>query len=412
MDEFRLWRTIYSARVRKRLTTLCVALTLWLLHHAPGVAAQQLDQQQLNSSGGGSLFNAVTWVGQTFEAGATGLLTRVDVSLFCFQCIGAGANPDIVVEVRTTSGGLPGAIVLATTTVPGFSGGASTFRSAVFAQPAAVTAGTTYAFTLHGAAARPTGTYAASFSTTAAAYPNGARVGSANAGVTWTVIGSGVPATPRDLTFRTFIKLAQQIVFAPVTDRIIGEPDFTIDATATSGLPVSVSASGACSVSGTTVHITSVGSCAMTATQAGDDTYAAADPVTRTFAITYAPDGQCLGAPGHQVLPPLAADGSRVVRQNATIPVKFRVCDVNGVSIGTPGVVTSFTLIRIVEGTVTTEVNVESISTTPHTAFRWDPADEQWIFNLSTKDLAPGATYVYRIGLNDGTSIDFSFGVR
>ena len=98
-----------------------------------------------------------------------------------------------------------------------------------------------------------------------------------------------------------------------------------------------------------------------------------------------------------------AADGSNVVKRNATIPVKFRVCDFNGVSIGTPGVVTSFTLMG---------VNMDPLSTTPHTAFRWDPAEQQWIFNLSTKDLAAGATYVYRIGLADGSSIEFTVEVR
>ena len=398
-----------SDQVRNPLASLCVALALVLSHGVP-IAAEQLDQQQLNSSGGGSLFNGVTWVGQTFVAGVSGVLTRLDLSLFCFQC--AGTNPNLIVEVRTTSGGLPTATVLARTTLPGFSSASSTFYSAVFTDPAVLTAGTTYAFTIHGVTARATGTYAASFSTTAAAYPNGARVGSANSGLTWTVIGSGLPSTPRDLTFRTFMKLAQQIDVAPLADRIYGEPDFTIVATATSGLPVSFSASGACSVSGTTVHITSVGSCAITATQAGDDTYAPADPVTRTFAITYAPAGPCLGSPGHQVLPPLAADGSSVVRQNATIPVKFRVCDANGVSVGTPGVVTSFTLIGLVQGTVTTEVNVEPMSTTPDTAFRWDAVGQQWIFNLGTKDLAAGATYVYRIRRADGSSIEFSFGLR
>jgi hypothetical protein len=112
------------------------------------------------------------------------------------------------------------------------------------------------------------------------------------------------------------------------------------------------------------------------------------------------------------VLPPLAADSSRVYRQNATIPVKFRVCDANGVSVGTPGVVTSFTLVRVIQGTVTTEVTLEPVSTTPDAAFRWDPADQQWIFNLSTKGLAPAATYVYRIGLADGSTIEFSFGLR
>lgn len=395
--------------MRKRLTSLGLALALWLSHDA-SVAAEQIDQQQLNSSGGGSLFNAVTWVGQTSVPGVSGALSRLDVSLFCFLC--AGTNPDIIVEVRTTSGGLPTSTVLATTTLAGFSSGSSTFYSAVFTSPAILTAGTTYAFTLRSAAARATGTYAASFSTTAAAYPDGNRVGSSNSGQTWTIIGSGLPPTPRDLTFRTFMKLAQQIDFAPLANRIYGEPDFSIAATATSGLPVSFSASGACSVSGTTVHITSVGSCSITATQAGDDTYAAAEPVANTFAITYAAAGPCLGSPGHQVLPPLAADGSSVARQNATIAVKFRVCDFNGVSVGTPGVITSFRLLRIIEGTATSEVTVEPVSTTPDTEFRWDPGDQQWIFNLSTKDLAAGATYVYSIGLADGSSIEFTFGVR
>ena len=321
--------------MRSRLIFLFVAGALCLAH---GVVldAARLDQQQLNSSGGGSLFTSVTWVGQTLVPAVTGALTRLDVSLFCVLC--AGSSPEIIVDGKTTSGGLPTATVLATTTLAGSSGGASTFFSAVFAEPPILRAGTTYAFTIHGATARGTGNYAASFSTTAAAYPAGNRVGSANGGLTWTIIGSGVPSTPRDLTFRTFMKLVQQIDAAPLVDRIYGEPDFTIAATATSGLPVSFAASGACSVSRTTVHITGVRSCAITATQAGDDAYLPADPVTAGFAITYAPAGPCLGSPGHQVLPPLTADGSGVRKQNATIPVKFRVCDVNGVSIGPPGV--------------------------------------------------------------------------
>ena len=395
--------------VRKRLTSLCLALPLWFAHDA-FLTAAQIDQQQLNNSGGGSLFNSVTWVGQTFVPSVTGVLTQLDLSLFCFLC--SGTNPDIIIGVRTTSGGLPTSTVLATTTLTGFSSGSSTFYSAMFTSPARLTAGNTYAFTIHGVTARATGTYAASFSTTAAAYPNGNRVGSANSGLTWTIIGSGIPPTPRDLTFRTFMKLAQQIDFAPLPGRTFREPDFSIAATATSGLAVGFSASGACSVSGTTVHITSVGPCTITATQPGDDTYAPADPVMQTFAITYASGGLCLGAPGHQVLPPVAADGSSVVRQNATIPVKFRVCDFNGVSVGTSGVVTSFRLVRVLQGTVTTEVTVEPGSTTPDTAFRWDPSAQQWIFNLSTKELAAGSTYFYSLGLDDGTSIEFSFGLR
>jgi hypothetical protein len=395
--------------VRKRLTFLCAALAFCLSHGA-SITAEQVDQEQLNSSGGGSPFNNLTWIGQTFVPGVSGAFSRLDLSLFCFLC--AGNNPDIIVEVRTTSGGLPSDTALATTTLTGFSGGSSTFYSAVFSAPATLTAGETYAFAIHSAAARATGTYAASFSTTAAAYANGTRVGSVNSGLTWTIIGSGLPATPRDLTFKTLMKLLQQIDFAPLADRTYGEADFTLAARATSGLPVTFSAAGACSASGITVHISGVGPCTITAAQAGNDTYMAADPVTRTFTISYASGGLCLGSPGHQVLPPLAADGSSVLRQNATIPVKFRVCDANGVSIGIPGVVTSFTLLRVTQRTDTTEVNVQPASTTPDTAFRWDPTGQQWMFNLATKDLATGATYVYRIGLADGSSIDFSFALR
>ena len=395
--------------VRKRLTRLCLVLALSFAQDVV-VGAAEIDQQQLNSSGGGTAFTGVTWVGQTFLPGITGTLSQLDVSLFCFLC--AGANPDIIIDIRATSGGLPTSTVLATTTVAGFSSSSSSFHSAQFASPARLTAGVMYAFTIRGAAPRATGTYAASFSTTAAAYPDGNRVLSMNSGLTWTINGSGIPSTPRDLTFRTFMKLAQQIDFAPLADHTIGESDFSITATATSGLPVSFTASGACSLSGTVVHIIRVGACSIIAAQAGDDTYAPADPMTRTFRITYAAAGPCLGSPGHQALPPLAADGSSVVRQGSTIPVKFRVCDANGVSIGTPGVVSSFRLLRIVEGTAATDVTIEPLSTTPDTAFRWDPSAQQWIFNLSTKDLASGATYIYSIGLNDGSSIEFSFGVR
>jgi hypothetical protein len=51
-------------------------------------------------------------------------------------------------------------------------------------------------------------------------------------------------------------------------------------------------------------------------------------------------------------------------------------------------------------------------STNPDTAFRWDPTDQQWIFNTSTKNLAANKTYVYTITLNDGTNIVFQYGLR
>ena len=63
-------------------------------------------------------------------------------------------------------------------------------------------------------------------------------------------------------------------------------------------------------------------------------------------------------------------------------------------------------------GTVTTAINEDVISNTPDTAFRWDAGERQWIFNISNDNLQANATYVYRIVLNDGTSIEFRYGLR
>jgi Tol biopolymer transport system component len=120
----------------------------------------------------------------------------------------------------------------------------------------------------------------------------------------------------------------------------------------------------------------------------------------------------CLGGVGHQVLDPVAPDGSSVFKSGRTVPVKFRVCDATGASVGTPGVITDFRLVGIVKGTSLNTVSDLPESTTPDAAFRWDATDQQWMFNLSTKGLPTGATYVYDITLNDGTHIAFRFGVR
>ena len=128
--------------------------------------------------------------------------------------------------------------------------------------------------------------------------------------------------------------------------------------------------------------------------------------VPSTLKVIYAPAGVC----GHMILPPINADGSLVGKQGRTIPAKFQVCEANGVSIGTPGVVTSFFLTQIITGTVTTNVQDIVDANNPDTAFRWD--GQEWIFNITTQNLAAGSTYVYTISLNDGSAIMFQFGLR
>jgi hypothetical protein len=142
----------------------------------------------------------------------------------------------------------------------------------------------------------------------------------------------------------------------------------------------------------------------------------AADSVTHTYKVEYASGGMCLGSPGHAILQPIDWQGTSVFKQKSTVPAKFRVCDANGVSIGTAGVVQDFKIIGTWSGTVLPYVTEADVpSTTPDQYFRWSSTDQQWIFNINTKGAPvnqPNVTYVFRITLNDGSVIDFRFGLK
>jgi hypothetical protein len=90
--------------------------------------------------------------------------------------------------------------------------------------------------------------------------------------------------------------VAQTITLpAPVTTMHYGEPDVPFTATASSGLPVAVAASGACTFDGSAVHLSGVGECSVTATQAGDATYA---PASGTWTTTVLPRMQTVTITG------------------------------------------------------------------------------------------------------------------
>jgi hypothetical protein len=111
-----------------------------------------------------------------------------------------------------------------------------------------------------------------------------------------------------------------------------------------------------------------------------------------TLKILYASPLVC----GHRILPPIDAGGASVFKAGRTVPAKFTVCDVNGASIGTPGVVTSFSF-------------VDPTAPLPDATFRWDPVSQQWVLNIDTKAAfyQAGSAYHFHIGLNDGTGIEF-----
>ena len=83
-------------------------------------------------------------------------------------------------------------------------------------------------------------------------------------------------------------KRSQNITFESLSDKAFGDADFSVSASASSGLPVSLAASGSCAISGSNVHINGVGSCSITASQSGNSNYDAATDVASSFNIAKA----------------------------------------------------------------------------------------------------------------------------
>jgi MBG domain/Thrombospondin type 3 repeat len=81
----------------------------------------------------------------------------------------------------------------------------------------------------------------------------------------------------------------QTITFEPLADKTFGDAAFPLTANASSGLPVSFTASGECTVAENVVTLTGAGLCAITAHQAGDPNYHPAPDITRSFTIARAP---------------------------------------------------------------------------------------------------------------------------
>ena len=110
-------------------------------------------------------------------------------------------------------------------------------------------------------------------------------------------IGGGQDTGRVTRTFTIQAKQDQTISFPALANQTYGDADVQLNATASSGLPVSYSTSGPCSLNADKVHINGAGSCTVTASQAGNANFNAAAPVNRSFmiakrAITVTADAQ------------------------------------------------------------------------------------------------------------------------
>jgi hypothetical protein len=111
---------------------------------------------------------------------------------------------------------------------------------------------------------------------------------------------------------------AQAITFGSPGNQTLGTAPATLSASASSALAVSLASTttGVCTVSGTTLTLVAPGTCSLTATQAGNNIYAAAPPVTVSFSVAAAPVAQTITfpSPGAQTVgtapPALSATAS------------------------------------------------------------------------------------------------------
>jgi len=81
---------------------------------------------------------------------------------------------------------------------------------------------------------------------------------------------------------------SQTISFGALANKMVGDADFNLTATASSGLAVTYSSSDedVATISGNTVHIVGPGTTTITASQLGDANYLAADDVTQDLLVT------------------------------------------------------------------------------------------------------------------------------
>ncbi len=128
-------------------------------------------------------------------------------------------------------------------------------------------------------------------SNTAVATVSGSTVtiiGGGTTTITATQAGNAIynPATDVTQTL-TVVKQNQTITFSALADKYFGDADFTLLATASSGLGVTFNSSNTAVaiISGSTLTITGTGTTTITASQAGDNNYNAAADVLQNFTV-------------------------------------------------------------------------------------------------------------------------------
>jgi hypothetical protein len=183
----------------------------------------------------------------------------------------------------------------------------------------------------------------------------------------------------------------QTIAFAPLADKTYGDPDFTVSATASSGLPVSFAASGSCTVTGASVHITSVGFCTVTASQSGNADFNAAPDVGQRFNVAWTFSG---------FFQPIDNGVVNVAQAGSSIPVKFGIGGSYGLAIFAAASPASVK-VGCVSGSP--EDTIEQTSTPGQSTLSYDAGTGQYHYVWKTDKAWSGTCRTLTVKLVDNT---------
>jgi subtilisin family serine protease len=192
-------------------------------------------------------------------------------------------------------------------------------------------------------------------------------------------------------------KADQAIIFGALADRTWGDADFAVSATSSSGLAVSFTAGGGCTISGDSVHITAVGTCTITAHQAGNGDYNAAPNVARSFNVAWTFRG---------FFQPIDNGLVNVANAGSAIPVKFNLGGNRGLAIlagGSP----SSTKVACSSGTP--EDAVEQTVTAGGSSLAYDASGAQYVYVWKTDGAWQGTCRQLTVKLSDNTSHTATF---
>ena len=163
-------------------------------------------------------------------------------------------------------------------------------------------------------------------------------LGAGNCTITASQAGDATYLPALDVSRMLAIGRAAQVIdFGVVADQAFGTPPFTVSAAASSGLPVTLAATGVCALAGSLVTLPGAGACTLVASQAGSADYEPAVDVVRAFTIGRAGQTIAFAPLSDRTFggPPFAVEAAA----SSALPVAFVAggnCTVVG-SLVTPG---------------------------------------------------------------------------